>query len=297
VSSPASCSSLSLALGEPLPGTASHAASWLLVEQPGPWGRFALRESRLDPVIGAELERRASAAGVSVLLVKQPGRRRPSGTRRVFAASSRPGETFLEALELSSAGELLELDLGGLGSGRRLGGAPVGHPLFLVCTNGRRDACCALKGRPIAEALSDVYPGAAWECSHTGGHRFAGVLICLPDGLVYGRLEPETALRAASSYEERRIELPWFRGRSSYEPAAQAADAYLRLHDGLAGVDDVTVADASNGAVVLERSDGARFAVSVRREEADPPRPNSCRDRGTEGKRPLVWLLDAIEPA
>jgi hypothetical protein len=134
-----------------------------------------------------------------------------------------------------------------------------------------------------------------WECSHTGGHRFAGVLICLPDGLVYGRLDPESALRAVELYEAGRIALPWFRGRSSNPDAVQAADAYVRLAHGLDGLDDLRLDDATNGTVVLAHDGGERFAVSVRAEEAEPSRPNSCRDLGTAGKRPRVWRLESIE--
>src|SRR5262245_65786029 len=69
-----SCSSLSLALGEPLAATASQASAWLLVEQPGGWGRKALVESQLDRDLGADLERRAKELGIKALLVKRPGR-------------------------------------------------------------------------------------------------------------------------------------------------------------------------------------------------------------------------------
>jgi hypothetical protein len=294
MSRPDSCSVLSLSLGEPLPGSASHAQSWLLVEQPGPWGRFALRESRLDPEIGAELERRCAQAGVTALLVKRPGRAQMA-RRRVLAGCSRPGEAFLESLQLSSADELLALDLEGLARGRSLGGEPLDGPVYLVCTNGKRDACCARRGRPIAAALAAARPEATWECSHTGGHRFAGVLICLPDGLVYGRLDPESALRVVDAYERRQIEPAWFRGRSAYEGAVQAADAYLRMHERIRGLDDLVVVGGDDGSVLLERHDGVRFAVRVRAGEAEPPRPSSCRDLRSEGKRPLVWVLESIE--
>ena len=38
--------------GDPLAGTAAPAAGYLLVEQPGGWGRQALTSSRLDPAVG-----------------------------------------------------------------------------------------------------------------------------------------------------------------------------------------------------------------------------------------------------
>jgi hypothetical protein len=293
---PTSCSELSLAYGEPLPGSAAQASAWMLVEQPGPWGRFAFRESRLDPELGAALEARCAEANVSPFLVKRPGRTAGGRARRALLVSSRPGNTWIQSLEVEDPRELLTLDLEGLGRGEPVAGEPVEGPLYLVCTNGKRDACCARIGRPIAQTLVEARPGAIWECSHTGGHRFAGVLICLPDGLVYGRLDPQTALQAVESYEEGRIALEWFRGRSCHGGSAQAAEVYLRLAEQLAGLDDVSVVEQVNGRVLLERREGARYAVTVRQEDAEPPRPNSCRDLGTEGKRPLVWQLESIEP-
>ena len=46
-------------------------------------------------------------------------------------------------------------------------------PLLLVCTHGRRDACCAQFGRPTAMALARRYGTAVWETTHVGGDRFA----------------------------------------------------------------------------------------------------------------------------
>lgn len=291
-----SCSGLAAALGEPLAGTAGYARSWLLVEQPGPWGRFAFRESRLDPDLGAAIEKRCAEAGVNTLLVKRPGRPDGDTTRRAILASSRPGETWARTIELDEPQAVLDLDLDGLARGERPQiGDDLADPIFLVCTNGKRDACCAAAGRPIAAALHTAWPASTWECSHTGGHRFAGVMICLPDGLCYGRLDVETALRAAAAYRQRRVEPAFFRGRTALDGAAQAADAYLRAQEAISGIDDLTVVDGSNGSVVLELRDGPRFAVRLRQEEADPARPASCRDLGTEGKRPVVWTLDSIE--
>jgi hypothetical protein len=290
-----SCSALSLALDEPLAGTASETRAWLLVEQPGPWGRFAFRESRLDPELGATLEERCAQAGVNPFLIKRPGRATSRLTRRVLLVSSQRGNTWIRALDISDQHDLLGLDLEALGRGEQIAGEPVAGPVYLVCTNGKRDACCATMGRPIAQTLAERRPESVWECSHTGGHRFAGVLICLPAGVVYGRLDPQSAVRAVESYERGTLELDWLRGRSSYGGSAQAADVYLRLSEHIAGLDDVSVVEQINGRVVLERTGGARYAVTVTAEEAEPPRPNSCRDLGTEGKRPTVWRLDSLE--
>jgi hypothetical protein len=292
-----SCSALSDALGEPLPGTAVEASAWLLVEQPGPWGAKALVESRLDSAVGAELDRRCSEAGVKLLLVKRPGRDLP-GRRRAFLVSSRPSSAFLEQVVVDEPRALLDLDLEQLAQGGRAESAtPVQEPMYLVCTNGKRDACCARLGRPIARALERERPGTVWECSHTGGHRFAGVLICLPEGLCYGRVSEETAVQIVESYEARRVEPPWFRGRSSLDGAAQAAEAYLRLDQGIRGIDELRVSRNGGGEVVLEHADLARYVVRVRLEQAGSPRPTSCRDLGEQGKRPPVWVLESVERA
>ncbi len=66
--------------------------------------------------------------------------------------------------------------------------APLADPILLVCTNGKRDACCALRGRALMTALAADHAERTWECTHLGGHRFAGNLVCLPHGIVYGRV-------------------------------------------------------------------------------------------------------------
>ena len=52
--------------------------------------------------------------------------------------------------------------------------------MWLVCTNGKRDACCARDGLPVARALAALRPDEAWECSHLGGHRFAANVALAP---------------------------------------------------------------------------------------------------------------------
>ncbi len=66
--------------------------------------------------------------------------------------------------------------------------------LALVCTNGKRDQCCALRGRPVAAAIAAATDWDTWECSHLGGHRFAATMMLLPTGDMFGWLDPESAL-------------------------------------------------------------------------------------------------------
>ncbi len=284
-----------MALEEPLFATASEAAAWLLVEQAGPWGHSALVESRLDPQVGAELQARTKELGIKALLVKPAGR--DAGGRRCFLGRSDQPAPFLDEHHIEDDRDLLALDLEALAQGERpAGGRPVDGPLYLVCTNSRRDACCARLGRPVAAALDEARAGRVWECSHLGGHRFAANLVCLPDGLWLGRLSPEDALVSTAEYEAGRIDLPHLRGRSSLPPAAQAADYFVRRQADLLGIHDLILesleADGAEAAATL-RNDDTRFRVRVRGTDADPPRAVSCREDKLE--RPVVWSLVALE--
>jgi hypothetical protein len=285
------CSALSLSLEEPLFATAPEASAWLLVEQPGTWGAKALTESRLDSKLGAELERRTKALAIKTLLVKSPGHTEEEG-RRCFLGCSRQGAVFLEQVVLRDPEDLLGLPLEALAAGQRLGlGVPVPDPLYLVCTNGLRDACCARRGRPLAKVLAERYPGRVWECSHLGGHRFAANLVCLPDGLCFGRADAV----AAHEYEEGRIALPFFRGRSSFPPPAQAADWFVREREGLRGIDELVLGQVSGGEVALRHGDGTSYQVRVAKHEAEPPRPFSCGEEKLE--RPPLWRLLELDVA
>ena len=73
---------------------------------------------------------------------------------------------------------------------------PSPEPALLVCTNARRDVCCAVRGRPVALQAAAERPGQVWECSHTGGHRFAPTAVLLPHGQTWARLSTAQAVSA-----------------------------------------------------------------------------------------------------
>lgn len=258
---------LSAAVDEPLAGTAASARAWLCLEQPGPWGRDALTESHLDPVLGAELEKRAKANGVRMLLIRRPGRHADTGRapRRVYLASTTPGAAWLEQAVVACPEELLELDFAALGAGRSSAfGVPVTSPLLMVCTNSKRDMCCALYGRPIAAQLD------LWECTHTGGHRFAPTGVLLPTGYLYGRLDLALAAQITSGA----IVADHCRGRSCWSPAAQVAEVAVR-HDIGATADVLAVAAETAQLVLIRHADGREWQVTLT-ERPIPARPASC---------------------
>ena len=234
--------SCSLYDDEALGGTAGRATAWLAFEHVGQWGRDILDGSALGEELSAALGEAVSQAGLKFLLIRQAGREGrvlhgaadASGnpTHRVLYALCTPGEEKLYSFSVSTPERLLDLPLGNPQELIQATDAELmDSPAILVCTHSKRDRCCALRGRPIAAHLADILPAnVVWECSHTGGHRFAPVGIMLPTGYTYGRLSEPSALAAYLSLAGRAIpSLHGLRGRSTDTPVEQAAEVAVRL--------------------------------------------------------------------
>jgi hypothetical protein len=275
---PFRCSSSSRAMGELQEGTASTVHSFLLVESAGPWGVEATRDSRLPTPVKALLGGLERHNRVRPLLIRRPGRT-VTGPTRVFAAFVHAGRPWMETALLDDVHDLLDVDLSRLGDGGSPGLEPHPEPVFLVCTHGRHDACCAERGRPLCAALSTAAPGQTWEVSHIGGDRFAANVLVLPHGLYYGRLLPEDAAEFAARHLSGRLDVGHLRGRSSFPFSVQAAEIYLRRH---LGVDDIAPLrlvehhrKGTETTAVFEVT-GRLWEVAV---HTDPgtPRPLTCR--------------------
>ncbi|WP_315429327.1 sucrase ferredoxin [uncultured Rothia sp.] len=269
--------SCSLYDDEALGGTAGRATAWLALEHVGQWGRDVLDGSALGEELSAALGEAVSQAGLKFLLIRQAGREGrvlhgapdASGapTHRVLYALCTPGEEKLYSFSVSTPEQLLELPLDNPQELIQVTGAELmDSPAILVCTHSKRDRCCALRGRPIAAHLADILPpNVVWECSHTGGHRFAPVGIMLPTGYTYGRLSEPSALAAYLSLAGRSIpSLHGLRGRSTDTPVEQAAEVAVRLELEKKG-EEVT----SGGLVSRETS--VQEALSVLREAGINP--------------------------
>ncbi len=165
---------------------------------------------------------------------------------------------------LHSYTDLLELDLPALAAGSAIYAAQLSpEPLYLVCTNGRRDPCCAANGPAVFRSLSRIPGLNVWQTSHVGGHRFAANLVYLPDGLFFGRLDPLSADGAVTGLQRGELDLDHFRGRACYAEPVQAAEYYLRRQTGLSGIGSfhLSVAEQTSAAAV---ACGVRLARVLR---------------------------------
>ena len=253
---------------EPLWGTATSVAGYLLVEEPGPWGTGGVPESRLGPELTEGLRAVARRRGVKLLLVRRPGpeRRARDEGRRVFLVDAR--RTRPAVLSRTCAQQDL-VSAADADTGWERGP----DLLHLVCTHGRKDWCCAVRGRPVAAALAALRPDAVWECSHLGGDRFAASVLTLPTGVLHGRVAPQDAAEVVEAAEAGRLVPRLLRGRTADAVVVQAADARARTAQGLDALD-------------------ALVPVQVRREGPDASGPGTTwRVRFDQGGEPLVVVL------
>lgn len=265
------CSEHARAASLPLEGTATVAERWLLVQVGGAWGRDAVTDTELPE----EVRTRLAAFDGRVLFIRSSGR--STGTTVVHAVSTEAGGSATQ-LSLGSLADLPAAELGA--------GAEVAEPIVLVCTHGRRDACCARAGVPLHDALQESAGDrvALWQSSHQGGHRFAANVIVLPWGIQLGRVEPAEAREVAELLLAGRIPLHRYRGRTLYAPPVQAAEIAVRRELGLDRVDDVRL-DSVDGDVVRFGTSGGD-AVVVVKEIPGPRLPPSC---GAKPENTVLW--------
>jgi hypothetical protein len=236
------CADVSGEASEPLAATASRVDRWLLVEYRGLWDRDVLGGSLLSAPLKEHLRDQLAKLGhARLLFVKRP-ERRAHARRMLYIGSSRPGEERLYALEFERHEDLLEYDFAGALLDGGTPGVPVEHPLFVVCTHGKRDRCCAKYGRPLYDVLKGkVDPAWVWQSTHVGGDRFAGNVVILPEGLFFGRVGEADLDPVLDDYFGGRIHLERYRGRSAYTFPVQAAENALREALGLTGIADIAV--------------------------------------------------------
>ncbi|WP_347032193.1 sucrase ferredoxin [Brevibacterium paucivorans] len=290
---------------EPLPGTALEATRWVCVEFSHGWGHDALDGHALGEELASQIKAHMNAHNARFQFIREPGSGgQDSGGHRVLIAESTPGHEALYATTIGSVSDLLSLDVSHPET--IPGVTALDSPVALICTHGKRDVCCALKGRPVAALLSQHASGSTdgadapettsarvWETSHTGGHRFAPAMIVLPWGFTYGRAGAQAARQIWDLAVDGQVELDMLRGRSAFSKPGQAAEVAVRSRFHLTGVADVVAVENTSESVFrVVCADGNAHSVEVVQTVSDlPARPATCGKGDKEVKVFRATLL------
>lgn len=239
------CSDLSRGASEKVFGTASIGEVWILIEYPFGWGVKALDDSNLSPAIKAHLKQTIKTIPRSrVLFIKQD--RVCSETISLFVVRCREREPFVVKFELEDYRRLMEIDFVEVAAENlSSGGSVMNEPLYLVCTHGRRDKCCAKFGFPLFKSLREEDEQTVWQSSHVGGDRFAANLVCFPHGLFYAHVSEESGKEIMKEYREGHIHTQKYRGRACYSHHVQAAEFFARTESGISRIDDLRRMDSA----------------------------------------------------
>lgn len=217
--------------GESLPGKAEIAHTFLLIEDPNAWsGKSALQASSLSEKARLRVEDfdRCVLAPRILFIKNESSKQRHD--RSIFIC--RPGglRPRVRRIEIDSLEGLGEVDLVQISRDLEQSDHVVTctSPLLLVCTHGKKDKCCAKIGGPLVQTLHGLNI-EAWECTHTGGDRFAGNVIDPIRGHYYGFVYSDYAEEFALKISNDWIPLQHFRGATYLGAFTQAAEVHLRI--------------------------------------------------------------------
>jgi hypothetical protein len=223
------CALLSQDRGERICGTAPFVERWILLEDRGVWNASGLPAHNLPDTAMRWLQDATSARARSRALLIRQGHG-ATGPLRCFSLDVREKNPQVRCIQFEHYEELAQLDF-------ETAGEVMDGSLFLVCTHGRHDKCCARYGLPVYRSLRKTFGASAWECSHVAGDRFAANLLCFPHGLYYGHLSPDEAVSVARAYLSGTLVLGKYRGRTCYSRPAQVGEFFVRSEHNLMELD------------------------------------------------------------
>lgn len=232
------CSSITT---EALPGTAKQARVVIALEYFTNWGHDILDGEALGKELAGKIKKFLKDNGAALHFIRKPGRdgqervERPKRALYIAWADGRSGtsteeptDPVLEYMEVAGPESILDLDL--TTPGHTPGATVMSNPILLVCTHGKRDTCCAVFGRPLADKLATIYPANVWESSHTKGHRFAPSMILLPSNYSYGRVTEDQGAALLDAAASGRLSLDANRGRGVWDVIGQVAELAAAQH-------------------------------------------------------------------
>lgn len=258
-------------------GTAGSYRGYVALDVPLPWPSEITDVPEIAPAAAA-----LAAAGVRVQGVAPDPGRSPAGRRMVtFLRPAGPFDRYRTASWTLSADLVAEVLVavaasaddavsGGdvsAGPAERLGPGEAAARHVLICTHGKRDACCGSLGTRLATTLPDLGAGVdVLRTSHTGGHRFAPTALFLPEGTAWAYLDHDRLVGIADRTLDVADAVGLYRGCTGLDGAeVQAAECEALRTVGWSWL------DLRREGRVLER-DGGRTRVCLEGTGADGAR-------------------------
>lgn len=295
------CSSQSRQAGEPLYGTASRYDVFILVEWNTPFTPQAAADFVAHTFPGDQRARwddlLKSLPKPRLQLIRQRTISTDADGLTVFVALPRESNPALYEFRLESYTQILDLPF----SAMLTGDLEVRHalreqPLYIICTHGQHDPCCARYGLPVYKAaLEHAGTAQVWQSSHLGGHRFAATLVALPGGITYGRVTPDDIPAILDENAAGRLHLGAYRGRACYEAIEQIGEYFLRIASGDSSLGAFRVLGVEQTgpaawAIRFESLvDHAIHALTITQEPSHTANPNSC-----DSEERLIRMLSTL---
>ncbi|MGF1938045.1 MAG: sucrase ferredoxin [Nostoc sp. ChiQUE02] len=238
------CSLVSKANGEDPIGTAGTYEHWLIMEVPQPWPQEIFQENPTIKSLMGLFEELIFKHGVKLkpMLIAPDREYSHPGFIRVFYYY-RPAKLFSQfekqefvvpeseaAALLTAIFKQLMQQPNDLSEFQQYQQQTSHIRELMVCTHAQVDLACGRFGTPIYRRLRKEYAPASngklrvWQTTHFGGHQFAPTLVDLPQGCLWGHLEPDVldllVLRNGSVSGLRQYYRGWT-GLSEFEQSAE----------------------------------------------------------------------------
>lgn len=269
------CSTNSVKINESLFGTAAFFRNILLIEYGMAFGAKAVDDSQIDIVVKSYLKECLNRQIFDrILLIRN--KRTISGLINVYAVSNEERSPFIRHYVLKNYFEITQIDFA------KWEGRVLSSPLYLVCTNGKKDKCCSKFGLPVYNSLEKLDENV-WQCSHIGGDRFAPNIIVMPYGHFYGHLPVEETDDFYSTTQKKDIYFSCFRGRSRYGFRVQAAFNFLRkkLNDfgnfNFKLIGNTLLSGGTEEVSILHRPTGLRYRIKVNSQKSEEKYFLTCK--------------------
>jgi|TARA_A100001391_G_scaffold63912_1_gene39855 hypothetical protein len=212
------CRDLCLERDEPLQGTGDAPRRVLLLAWPrGKWRTPRWESADMSALLAASIHN-AAKSGLHVALVDRVGD--SEALPRLMAQPEGVYADFENEAALIAA-------IDAYAEGIVFSGEIDPRITILVCTDSRRDACCARYGFSTYKALDAIADRDKFnivQATHLGGCRFAASLVVMPERQRYGRMTAGQAPAFLEALSRGEIFLPAYKGRTDLPEPVQVAE-------------------------------------------------------------------------